>query len=142
MQIREAIIDDISQIQIIRNAVKENILSNPNLVTDADCIEFITLRGKGWVCEIDGNIVGFAIADLKENNIWALFIHPEFEKKELANNCITQCSIGISVILKLQSGFRQPLIRVPKHFIEKLAGRQLDCMAQKRLNLNCHMRIG
>lgn len=81
MQIREAIIDDISQIQIIRNAVKENILSNPNLVTDADCIEFITLRGKGWVCEIDGNIVGFAIADLKENNIWALFIHPEFEKK-------------------------------------------------------------
>lgn len=31
MQIREAIIDDISQIQIIRNAVKENILSNPNL---------------------------------------------------------------------------------------------------------------
>jgi len=124
MQIREAIIDDISQIQIIRNAVKENILSNPNLVTDADCIEFITLRGKGWVCEIDGNIVGFAIADLKENNIWAL-----------ANNCITQCSIGISVILKLQSGFRQPLIRVPKHFIEKLAGQQWDYMAQKRLNL-------
>lgn len=25
--------------------------------------------------------MGFAIADLKENNIWALFIHPEFEKK-------------------------------------------------------------
>lgn len=81
MQIREATINDINQIQIIRNSVKENILSNPNLVTDADCIEFITIRGKGWVCEIDGKIVGFAIADLKENNIWALFIHPEFEKK-------------------------------------------------------------
>lgn len=81
MQIRDATINDINQIQIIRNSVKENILSNPNLVTDADCIEFITIRGKGWVCEIDGKIVGFAIADLKENNIWALFIHPEFEKK-------------------------------------------------------------
>lgn len=47
MQIREATINDINQIQIIRNSVKENILSNPNLVTDADCIEFITIRGKG-----------------------------------------------------------------------------------------------
>jgi GNAT superfamily N-acetyltransferase len=50
-------------------------------VTDKDCEEFITIRGKGWVCEIDNQIVGFAIADLKEDNIWALFIHPEFEKK-------------------------------------------------------------
>ena len=41
----------------------------------------MTTRGKGWVCEINSEIVGFAIADLKENNIWALFIHPEHEGK-------------------------------------------------------------
>ena len=81
MTIREAVISDIKQIQIVRNAVKENTLSDPNLVTDKDCEEFITERGKGWVCEIDNQIVGFAIADLKENNIWALFIHPDFEKR-------------------------------------------------------------
>lgn len=81
MTIREAKIGDIPQIQVVRNAVKENTLSNPNLVTDEDCAAFITLRGKGWVCEIDNHIVGFAIADLKENNIWALFIDPEFEQK-------------------------------------------------------------
>lgn len=78
---REAKIDDIQQIQIVRNSVKENILSNPDLVTDEHCIEFITQRGKGWVCEIDNLIVGFSIVDLKENNIWALFLKPEFEKK-------------------------------------------------------------
>lgn len=81
MIFREARIADIKQIQFVRNAVTENTLSNPDLVTDKDCEEFITTRGKGWVCEIDGQIVGFAIADLKENNIWALFIAPEFEKK-------------------------------------------------------------
>ena len=81
MIFREAKIDDIKQIQIVRNSVKENTLSDPNLVTDEDCIEFITVRGKGWVCEIDNKIVGFAIADLKGNNIWALFVDPEFEKK-------------------------------------------------------------
>jgi len=81
MIFREATIEDITQIQIVRNAVKENTLSDPNLVTNEDCREFITVRGKGWVCEIDNRIVGFAIADLKDNNIWALFLHPEFEKK-------------------------------------------------------------
>lgn len=81
MIIREANIDNINQIQIVRNAVKENTLSNPNLVTDEDCEEFITVRGKGWVAEIDQQIVGFAIADLKEKNIWALFLDPSFEKK-------------------------------------------------------------
>jgi GNAT superfamily N-acetyltransferase len=81
MIFREATIEDIKQIQVVRNSVKENTLSYPNLVTDKDCEEFITTRGKGWVCEIENKIVGFAIVDLKENNIWALFIDPEFEKK-------------------------------------------------------------
>ena len=80
MIIREALVDDIKQIQIVRNSVTENTLSDPNLVTDADCEEFITVRGKGWVCEINNQIVGFAIVDLKENNIWALFLDPKFEK--------------------------------------------------------------
>ncbi len=81
MIIREATIFDIPQIQIVRNSVKENMLSDPYSVTDSDCMEFLTQRGKGWVCEIDNKIVGFAIADLVENNIWALFLHPEHEKK-------------------------------------------------------------
>jgi len=64
----------------VRNAVKENTLSNPNLVTDEDCRIFLTERGKGWVCEINNQIIGFSIADLQARNIWALFVHPEFDK--------------------------------------------------------------
>lgn len=78
--IREARKEDIPQIQVVRNSVKENTLSDPALVTDADCEEFLFKRGKGWVCEIESRMVGFSIADLKEHNIWALFLHPDFEK--------------------------------------------------------------
>jgi GNAT superfamily N-acetyltransferase len=78
---REAKIEDIKQIQTVRNSVKENTLSNPNLVSDEDCKEFLTVRGKGWICEIDNKIVGFAIVDLKEYNIWAIFIDPEYENR-------------------------------------------------------------
>ena len=81
MTIRTANIEDIGQIQIVRNAVKENTLSDPNLVTDEDCKNFLTIRGKGWVCEIDHEIVGFSIVDLQDHNIWALFLKPEFEKQ-------------------------------------------------------------
>ena len=78
MIFREAKNTDIQQIQIVRNSVTENTLSNPNLVTDSDCYEFLF---EGWVCEINNQIVGFSIVDLKENNIWALFLHPNHEKK-------------------------------------------------------------
>jgi GNAT superfamily N-acetyltransferase len=81
MVFREAQIADIKQMQVVRHLVKENVLSNPALVTDKDCEEYITNRGKGWVCEVDNKIVGFSIADLKENNIWALFVDPAYEGK-------------------------------------------------------------
>jgi GNAT superfamily N-acetyltransferase len=77
---REATMNDIPRIQIVRHSVKENILSDPGLVTDDDCAEYLMKRGKGWVCEFNGEILGFAIADLRGNNIWALFVHPAFEK--------------------------------------------------------------
>jgi len=81
MNLREATTDDIQQIQVVRNSVTENTLSDPALVTDEDCREFITVRGKGWVYEVDNAIVGFAIVDMKEHNIWALFLHPQFERR-------------------------------------------------------------
>ena len=80
MNIRIADIKDIYQIQVVRNLVKENQLSDPSLVPDCDVEDFIIRRGRGWVCEINEQIVGFAIADLVDNNIWALFIHPDFER--------------------------------------------------------------
>lgn len=78
---REATIHDIKPIMKVRFSVRENVLSNPDLVTEADCIDYIVNRGKGWVCEVSGVIVGFSIVDLLEKNVWALFIDPDFEKR-------------------------------------------------------------
>lgn len=81
MLFREATVEDIKEIQEVRHSVKENVLSDSSLVSDDDCRNYLTRRGKGWVCEADGKIAGFAIADLEDNNIWALFLRPEFEQK-------------------------------------------------------------
>lgn len=57
------------------------MLSDPALVSDKDCEEYINNRGKGWVCLIDGQVVGFSIVDIIDKNVWALFVHPDYDKK-------------------------------------------------------------
>lgn len=81
MNIREATFDDIGSMHRVRTSVKENVLSNPGRVTEADYRDYIGRRGKGWVCELDGQLIGFAIADLEDHNVWALFVQPGFEGK-------------------------------------------------------------
>jgi len=80
MTLREATIEDIDQMHVVRTSVYENQLSNPNLIKAKDYEDYLVDRGKGWVAEIDNLIVGFAIVDLIENNVWALFIQPSFER--------------------------------------------------------------
>jgi hypothetical protein len=52
MIIRVATSADIPQIQVVRNSVKENMLSNPALVPDEDVEDYIHNRGKGWYVKL------------------------------------------------------------------------------------------
>src|SRR5204863_10111874 len=59
MGIRRAIQSGVARIMEIRHSVRENRLSNPNLVTADDCAEFIE-RSEMWVWEEDGIVQAFA----------------------------------------------------------------------------------
>jgi ribosomal protein S18 acetylase RimI-like enzyme len=79
MKFRYAELSDIKQMQVVRNLVKENRLRDRGLVTDEDVAIYISERGKGWVCEVDGQgVVGFSIIDLQVKSVWALFVDPAF----------------------------------------------------------------
>lgn len=79
MIFREAQLTDIPIIYQVRLAVKENALSNPSLITVEMYQDYLTTLGKGWVCELNGQIVGFVVAASWDNSIWALFIEPAYE---------------------------------------------------------------
>lgn len=81
MHFRLAQIEDIPQLHKIRIVVKENILPNPDLISANDYEDFLTRHGKGWLCENENQVLGFAIVDLKEHNVWALFVKPGHEGK-------------------------------------------------------------
>jgi RimJ/RimL family protein N-acetyltransferase len=81
MSVRIATAEDIPAMHRIRLSVRENALSDPSKVRSDDYRPFLAVKGCGWVYETDGEIVGFAIADSVERNIWALFVDPGFERR-------------------------------------------------------------
>lgn len=80
-EIRPATLADLPRLQEIRAAVRENVLNSPGRVTLADYEDHITGRGRTWVAEDDGRIVGFCSADAVTASIWALFVDPAYERR-------------------------------------------------------------
>ena len=81
MTIRQAHTNDISELHRVRMAVRENILSNPALVTEQHYRDYLTTAGRGWLAETEGEVAGFAILDMNRRNVWALFVDPAHEGK-------------------------------------------------------------
>ena len=78
--LRQALRTDVAGIQRVRASVKENILRS-TVVTDADVIHAIEETGRGWVIELDGEVVAFAVGNAQNGNIWALFVDPAHERQ-------------------------------------------------------------
>lgn len=70
---------DIPAMSAIRLAVQENRLRDPGRITAQMYADYLDALGRGWVCERDGAIAGFAYADRAHGSIWALFIDPAHE---------------------------------------------------------------
>jgi GNAT superfamily N-acetyltransferase len=62
----------------VRMSVRENRLTNPAAV-QRHHYRAMLRHGRGWVCEQEDRIVGFAVADRSAQAIWALFVEPGYE---------------------------------------------------------------
>jgi GNAT superfamily N-acetyltransferase len=78
MTLRQAIRTDIPALQRVRLAVRENTLSEPTRISEADYIAAQETLGRTWVVEVDGEVVAFATG-YKSGSVWALFVHPDHE---------------------------------------------------------------
>jgi GNAT superfamily N-acetyltransferase len=60
--------------------VRENRLVS-RVISDQDVLDSIERAGRGWVVEVAGQIVAFAIGNAQSGNVWALFVHPDHERR-------------------------------------------------------------
>ena len=81
--IRQAIHSDVEAIERVRALVRENRLSTP--IPRARVVAALCERGRGWVAESNGEVVGFSMADEVDSAIWALFLLPEWEGSGLGS---------------------------------------------------------
>lgn len=77
--LRVATRDDVAALHRVRLAVRENVLSRPELVTHADYVEHLERRGRGWLAQMGDEVVGFAVGRADDGNVWALFVDLRFE---------------------------------------------------------------
>jgi len=85
---REAKVEDIPALTEIRLSVTENILSAPRKVTPEMYAAYLNVLGKGWLCEVEGEVVGFSVASLKDTSIWALFVKPGYERRGIGTRLL------------------------------------------------------
>lgn len=76
--LRQALRPDVPGIQRVRHAVKENRLTS-RVIGDDEVVAAIEQSGRGWVVEVDAQVVAFAIGNARECNVWALFVDPGHE---------------------------------------------------------------
>lgn len=82
--LRPATVCDIPSMSQIRLSVRENALADPARITTQMYEDYLALRGRGWVAELEGKVVGFCYADAADASIWALFIAPAYEGRGIA----------------------------------------------------------
>jgi GNAT superfamily N-acetyltransferase len=64
----------------VRMSVLENRLVSRQL-SEQDYLIEIETTGRGWVVELAGTIVAFAVGNAANGSIWALFVEPGHEGK-------------------------------------------------------------
>ncbi|BCD89135.1 hypothetical protein PSm6_55420 [Pseudomonas solani] len=81
--LRLATTGDIEALFAIRTSVVQNHLSREQMaelgITPAVLADAIAAGPCCWIAEVDGVPAGFAMIDLDEGELFALFIRPEFE---------------------------------------------------------------
>ncbi len=78
--LRQARRADIPAIHAVRMSVRENQLTS-GAITENDYVLHLESVGRGWVIETAGQIVAVGVGNAQSGNIWALFVHPNFERR-------------------------------------------------------------
>ena len=87
MRIRAATVSDVEALFDIRTSVGENHQSQEELVsigvTPDSVSQMLCTTSRAWLAEIDGQPVGFSMADGQQGTVFAMFVRPGYEGRGL-----------------------------------------------------------
>lgn len=93
--IRPAVVADVGAMFRVRGAVGENTMSAEELaaqgITPAAIAQAVSSGPCAWVAKIQGEVVGFAMVDLGNACLFALFVLPAFEGQGIGTALVRVC---------------------------------------------------
>jgi ribosomal protein S18 acetylase RimI-like enzyme len=93
VEFREITEDDIPDLFAVRVATHENALSREELSSLGITEESVRdkLRGsfRGWLCEVDHEVIGFAMGDRSTGELWVIAVLPECVGKGIGSRLLT-----------------------------------------------------
>jgi GNAT superfamily N-acetyltransferase len=85
--LRQAARADIAAIHAVRMSVRENQLTC-SVISERDYVEHLETLGRDWVIEVAGQIVAVVVGNVRNGNIWGLFVHSDFERRGLGRRLL------------------------------------------------------
>lgn len=82
--VRPARLTDIPALMEIRASVRENALVALRLSRE-DYVQALTVDGRGFVCDVDGQSVGFVCGRPSTGDIWALFVREAYQGRGIGS---------------------------------------------------------
>ena len=143
--IRTATRADRPRISEIWFAVRENRASNPALVELLT--DWLFDNSTFWVWEEDGAIQGFSAADPRDGSIFALFVHPFYERRGIARALLPlACDVlkesgHATAVLTTEAGTRAErfyrLMAGPRSAVKRMARSSFKRASGVRCLPNC-----
>ena len=76
------------RVSTLENTITMQVLEEEYGLTPETAAEALQHSAKGWVCEIDGKIVGFAMGDSGSGEMTVLAVLPSFEKRGIGKQLL------------------------------------------------------
>ncbi|HGM5578940.1 TPA: GNAT family N-acetyltransferase [Pseudomonas putida] len=99
LTLRQALPEDVELLFDIRTSVKQNHLSREQMhdlgITATSLTEALREAPCSWIAEYEQEAVGFAMVDLDDGELFALFVHPQHEGKGIGRLLLQQAEAAL-----------------------------------------------
>jgi GNAT superfamily N-acetyltransferase len=91
---REIEAHDVPDLFAVRVATRENALSREELarlgITEETVRASLATTHRGWLCEAEGRVVGFAMGNRETGEMWVIALLPEHEGRGIGAELLTR----------------------------------------------------